>query len=135
MADLGEAIKSSWVTSADSEPPFGHAELVSLKTFCEKQGIPLDQAVVELRKAGFKVDNPGKTIGHIADSKGTSGMGDYLVIKKLEPKPKKMQPGLVWTPEIKKIFIKFKEFTTNTLMSVYVPYPGRKAKPQPFKPV
>ena len=31
-------------------------------------------------------------------SKGTSGMGVYEVIKKLEPKPKAMKPGSVWTP-------------------------------------
>jgi hypothetical protein len=100
VADLGEAIKSSWVTSAELEPPFGHAELVSLKTFCKKQGIPLDRAMAELRESGFKVDNPGNTLGDIADSKGTSGMGVYAVIKKLEPTPKAMKAGSVWTPEM-----------------------------------
>jgi len=100
MADLGEAIKSSWVTSPELEPPFGHAELVSLKTFCKKQGIPLDQAVAELREAGFKVNNPGNTLGDIADSKGTSGMEIYGVIKKLEVKPITMKSGSVWTPEM-----------------------------------
>jgi hypothetical protein len=100
VADLGEAIKSSWVTSAELEPPFGHAELVSLKTFCKKQGIPLDQAMAELRKVGFKVDNPGNTLGDIADSKGTSGMGVYAVIKKLEPKPETKKAESVWTPEM-----------------------------------
>ncbi len=100
VADLGEAIKSSWVTSPELEPPFGHAELVSLKTFCKKQGIPLDQAMAELRVAGFKVDNPGETLGYIADSKGTSGMGVYEVIKKLEAKPMTMKSGSVWTPEM-----------------------------------
>jgi hypothetical protein len=49
MADLGEAIKSAWVASAELEPPFGHAERFSLKTFCKKQGIPLDQAMAKLR--------------------------------------------------------------------------------------
>ena len=98
VADLGEAIKSSWVTSAELEPPFGHAELVSLKTFCKKQGIRLDQAMVKLKEAGFKVDNPAKTLGGIADNKGSSGMGVYAVIKELELKPKTMKPGLVWTP-------------------------------------
>jgi hypothetical protein len=90
VADLGEAIKSSWVTSAELDPPFGHAELVSLKTLCKKQGIPLDQAMAELREAGFKVDNPDKIVGDIADSKGTSGMRVYEVIKKLEAKPTTM---------------------------------------------
>ena len=50
VTNLGEAIKNSWVTSPELEPPFGHAELVSLKTFCKKQRIPLDQAIVGLRK-------------------------------------------------------------------------------------
>jgi len=99
VADLGEAIKSSWVTTPELEPPFGHAERVSLKTFCKKQGIPLDQAMAELRAAGFKVNNPAKTLGNIAESKGTSGMGVYEVIKKLEQNPKTMKPGSVWTPE------------------------------------
>jgi hypothetical protein len=100
VADLGEAIKSAWVTSPELEPPFGHAELVSLKTFSKKQGIPLDQAMAELREAGFKVNNPAKTLGDIADSKGTSGMEVYEVIKNLEPKPEMMKPGSIWTPEI-----------------------------------
>ena len=100
MADIGEAIKGAWVTSPELEPPFGHAEQVSLKTFCKKQGIPLDQAMAELRAAGFKVNNSADTLGDIAGSKGTSGMGVYAVIQKLEPKPKTMTPGSVWTPEL-----------------------------------
>jgi len=99
VSDLGETIKSSWVTSPELEPPFGHAELVSLKTFCKKQRIPLDQAMAELKKAGFKVNNSKETLAVIATSKGTSGMGVYAVIKNLESKPETMKPGAVWTPE------------------------------------
>jgi hypothetical protein len=105
VADMGEAIKSSWITSPELEPPFGHAELVSLKTFCRKQGISLAQAMAELRRAGFNVNSPNTTLGDIAESKGTSGMGVYEVIKKLEPKPETMKPGADWTPErIKEAF-------------------------------
>ena len=100
MADIGEAIKGAWVTSPELEPPFGHAEQVSLKTFCKKQGIPLDQAMAELRAAGFKVSNSADTLGDIAGSKATSGMGVYAVIQKLEPTPKTMTPGSAWTPEL-----------------------------------
>ncbi len=96
---LGETIKNSWVTSPELEPPFGHAELISLKTFCKKQRIPLDQAIAGLRKAGFKVNSPDNTLVEIADSKGTSGMGVYEVIKKLESKPEVMKPGAAWTSE------------------------------------
>jgi len=105
VTDLGETIKNSWVTSPQLEPPFGHAERVSLKTFCKKQRIPLDRAMAELRKAGFKLNNPDNTLVEIADSKGTSGMGVYEVIKKLEPKPEAMKPGAVWTSaNIEEIF-------------------------------
>jgi len=99
VTDLGEAIKNSWVTSPELEPPFGHAELVSLQTFCKKQGIPLDQAMLELRNAGFKVDSPKSTLIEIAEIKRTSGMGVYEVIKKLEAKPAAMKPGETWTAE------------------------------------
>lgn len=105
VSELGESIKNSWITSPELEPPFGHAELVSLQTFCKKQRIPLDQAMMELRKAGFKIDSPKSTLTEIADTKRSSGMGVYEVIKKLETKPEAMQPGAVWTPEkIEEVF-------------------------------
>lgn len=99
VSDLGEAIKNSWVTSPELEPPFGHAELASLQTFCKKQRIPLDQAMLELRNAGFTVDSPRSTLIEIAESKRTSGMGVYEVIKKLEAKPAAIKPGAAWTAE------------------------------------
>ena len=105
VSELGESIKNSWVKSPELEPPFGHAELVSLQTFCKKQRIPLDQAMKELRSSGFRVDSPKSTLTEIADSKRSSGMGVYEVIKKLETKPEAMQPGDVWTPEkIEEVF-------------------------------
>jgi hypothetical protein len=99
VAYLGEAVKNAWVSSPELEPPFGHAEMVSLKTFCKKQGIPLREAMEELKGAGFKVDSPDEPLENIADSKGTSGMGVYEVIKKLERKPEALMPGPAWTPE------------------------------------
>ena len=99
VSDLGEAVKNSWVTSSELEPPFGHAELVSLQSFCKKQQIPLDQAMLELRNAGFTVAGPKSTLSEIAASKQTSGMGVYEVIKKLEAKPEAMKAGAAWTAE------------------------------------
>jgi hypothetical protein len=58
VADLGEAIKSAWVTSPELEPPFGHAEMVSLKTFCKKQGIPLHQKHIDV--AGKQIASPAQ---------------------------------------------------------------------------
>lgn len=99
VSELGESIKSSWVTSSELEPPFGHAELVSLQTFCKKQQIPLDQAMLELRSAGFIVDGPKSTLAEIAESKRTSGMSVYAVIKKLETGPEANERAKKWTAE------------------------------------
>jgi hypothetical protein len=99
VAELGESIKGAWITSPDLEPPYGHAELASLKVFCKKQQIPLDAAIAELRSAGFTVESPKSTLAQIAASKNTSGMGVYAVIKKLEATPEAMQSGKAWTEE------------------------------------
>lgn len=99
VTELSETIKNSWVTSPEFEPPFGHAELASLQTFCKKQRIPLDQAILEIRNAGFTVDSPKNTLLEIAESKRTSGMAVYEIIKKLEAKLDAMVPGTPWTAE------------------------------------
>lgn len=99
VINMSETIKNSWVTSPDLEPPFGHAEQISLKTLCKKQNIPLEQAMLELRNAGFKIDSPKQTLAEIAERKNTSGMGVYAVIKKLEAKTEAMKPGEAWTEE------------------------------------
>jgi hypothetical protein len=99
VSHLGETIKESWVDSPELEPPFGHAELVSLQTFCKKQRIPLDQAMMALRAAGFIIESPKSTLAEIAETKSSSGMGVYQVIKKLEIKPEAMKPGAEWTAE------------------------------------
>lgn len=99
VTELAETIKNAWVSSPEFEPPFGHAELVSLQTFSKKQRIPLDQAIVELRKAGFTVEGPKSTLAEIAESKHASGMDVYAVIKKLEAKPEAIESGTPWTAE------------------------------------
>jgi hypothetical protein len=55
--------------------------------------------MAELRNAGFKVDSPENSLAAIAESKGSSGMGVYAVIKKLEAKPAAMKKGAAWTAE------------------------------------
>jgi len=51
------------------------------------------------RNAGFTVESPKSKLSQIAESKRTSGMGVYEVIKKLEAKPEAMKPGATWTAE------------------------------------
>jgi len=39
LLDLNAYVKELWVVHKDYEPPFGHAELLSLKVFCQKTNI------------------------------------------------------------------------------------------------
>ena len=83
--DLGEAIKGSWVIAPEYEPPFGHAELLTLKGFCRKMDIPLDKALAELKAKGVKVSGPDQTLEQIARANNTTAMHLYVHIKKFEP--------------------------------------------------
>ena len=84
VLDLSEAIKDSWVTSKEYEPPFGHAELLSLKVFCRKVGIPHGKARAELAARGIVGLKKAKTLGDIAKANDSSPMDLYRLIKHLE---------------------------------------------------
>ena len=66
VVDLGEDIKSVWVTSPEHEPPFGHAELLSLKVFCQRMGIPAQKAAELLKKKGIKIESGKQSLEQIA---------------------------------------------------------------------
>ena len=50
LIDLNDAIKNHWIADKTDEPPFGHAELLSLKRLCQKSNINLSQAMAELTR-------------------------------------------------------------------------------------
>lgn len=84
LIDLNEAIKEAWVIEKEYEPPFGHAELLSLKVFCKKVEIPYDKAVAELKAKGFVQVEPNLSLAEIAKANKTSPLGLYRVIMKFE---------------------------------------------------
>jgi len=77
-------IKDSWVKTPADEPPFGHAELLSLKGFCKKMYIDTAEALLELRHAGIIVADENVTIEQIARNNGVTPARLYQFIKKLE---------------------------------------------------
>ncbi|MBV5339823.1 MAG: DUF4405 domain-containing protein [Deltaproteobacteria bacterium] len=77
-------IKDSWVKTPADEPPFGHAELLSLKGFCKKMYIDTGEALLELRHAGIKVTDENVTLEQIARNNGVTPAKLYQYIKKLE---------------------------------------------------
>ena len=50
ILDLNERIKTSWAASPTSQPPFGHAELVSLESLCLKTGVKQGTALANLKR-------------------------------------------------------------------------------------
>lgn len=87
LLDFNEWLKETWIVETDYEPPFGHAELLSLQTFSKKMEIDPDAAAAELRAKGVSFDSPEETLGEIAERNNTSPMNIYLLIKKFEPAP------------------------------------------------
>jgi len=67
VVDMGQAAaaKDSWVISEDYEPPFGHAEEVSLRTFCSRMNINLTEAMAALKKQGINFDSQRRTLAEI----------------------------------------------------------------------
>lgn len=84
-------IKESWVKTPADDPPFGHAELLSLKGFCKKMYIDSGEAIRELRQAGLSVTDENITVEQIARMNRLTPANVYQVIKKLE-RPEASQP-------------------------------------------
>ena len=54
------------------EPPYGHAELSTLKTFVRKTGVDLKAARAALAAAGYQVAGPDQTLQQMAAANGVS---------------------------------------------------------------
>jgi hypothetical protein len=77
-------IKESWIKTPADDPPFGHAELLSLKGFCKKMYIDTGEALRELRQSGMSVSDENMTVEQIALTNKMTPAKVYQVIKKLE---------------------------------------------------
>jgi hypothetical protein len=99
VIEFSEYLKKSWVVSKEYEPPFGHAEEISLKVFTKKMSIDLDKALIELKKKGVVVEDVKDSLAKIARANRTTPMKLYMIIKKHEQKrePAKRR---VYTPEM-----------------------------------
>ena len=87
LIDFNEWVKDSWIVQDEYEPPFGHAELLSLKTFTKKLDIDLVKATKELKANGILFDSVEETLEDIGKNNDISPMNMYLLIRKFEPAP------------------------------------------------
>lgn len=65
IINISESIKNS-ASNTYGEPPYGHAELSSLKRFTKLVDLDLNKSIERLQQAGIHVENDSQTINDIA---------------------------------------------------------------------
>ena len=84
ILQLEQRIKKSWEKKLP-KAPLPHAELLTLKEFCKKGGIPLKKALELLKNKGIKA-LPNETLKKIAKRNHITPAGVYDIIKVLKTK-------------------------------------------------
>lgn len=98
LLDLSTSIKDSWVISRQYEPPFGHAELVSLKTLAQKSNVPLKEALAELESQGLNIPSAQMKVYELAALNNLSPMALWAKVSHLEKTPQaEVSPGETWS--------------------------------------
>lgn len=102
VLDLSASIKDSWSVDPAMEPPFGHAEEVTLKTLALRTATKADDIVAALKDAGWKVESANQTVRQVADVNRSSPAKMWLEVQKRVPaaKPTAVDAATtVWTAE------------------------------------
>lgn len=86
LITLNNYIKDSYAKKPGFEPPFGHAEEVSLENLSKRMNIDLGQAIEELKRSGIKFETSKELIKNIAKNNKKSPAEIYEIIKKFEKK-------------------------------------------------
>ncbi len=63
------------------EPPYGHAELSTLKTFAKKTGLDLKECINRIKEKGLRFKNENQKIMDIAKANNLTPQQLYLLIK------------------------------------------------------
>jgi predicted DNA-binding protein YlxM (UPF0122 family) len=73
------------------EPPYGHAELSSLKSFTEKMRLDLDKSEELLKQAGYPVENSAASLQTIANryKVAPQQLYDKIKVAAIAPDPRK----------------------------------------------
>jgi hypothetical protein len=83
------------------EPPYGHAELSSVKTFSKKMGFDLNSGLAHLKKSGIQFESSEQSLKEIALANALSPQEIFLILKpqtktmgKEKQMPDSPSPGL-----------------------------------------
>lgn len=77
---LGEYFTTT-ANEKHGEPPYGHAELSSMKMFCSRLNIDLTQAIELLKVAGIEITDVKQPIGEISKNNDLTPQQFYNIIK------------------------------------------------------
>jgi hypothetical protein len=77
---VSESIKDQ-AAEKYGEPPYGHAELSSLKTFTQKVGLDLNQSMERIKAAGFTIKDENQTLVDISKTNNIPPQQIYLTMK------------------------------------------------------
>ena len=80
VISVGETIKERAAVKY-GEPPYGHAELSSLKLFAKKQDLDLNKSMQQLKDAGIAITGPEETLDAIARANKMTPMQVYDIIR------------------------------------------------------
>jgi hypothetical protein len=81
VIDLNDRIKGSWVTAPELEPPFGHAEQVSLAGIARRMDLDLEAGLAALRANDIAFNGPAATLEEIAKRNGITPMAVYSLLQ------------------------------------------------------
>ncbi len=79
------------------EPPYGHAELSSLKVFCQRLDLDQELSLQRLRDAGYTVSSVQQTLLEVAEANHVAPNDLYLV---MSPLAERVAKGLPTEPPI-----------------------------------
>ncbi|MEZ4567202.1 MAG: hypothetical protein R2860_09620 [Desulfobacterales bacterium] len=79
LIDANTAIKDA-ASRKYGEPPYGHAELSSLKSFCAKMQLDVETSLNQLKAAGMIVDDAGQSIAEIAAARNQRTRSRFIWI-------------------------------------------------------
>jgi hypothetical protein len=80
VLNLGDTIKDRGAVKY-GDPPYGHAELSSLKTFTKKMDFDLARSIELLEQVGYIAENENVTLAALGKQYGVTPQQIYLVIK------------------------------------------------------
>ncbi|MFT5702151.1 MAG: hypothetical protein ACI8ZB_005062 [Desulforhopalus sp.] len=84
ILDFGTSFKEA-ASIRYGEPPYGHAELSSLKTITRRMGLDLEKVLTELSAAGVRYEGADQSVLDVAKDNELTPKDVWLVMQKAQP--------------------------------------------------